>query len=181
MLRITERHTWRIIRRIGQGCCSLMHSRLFSLSPPLIRVRMKQLSINHIQAAGFCSYRDSEGAKLSSSLSDSSNDSPSVSFSDSQHRYIINAAENAVLGAVASISTPPSQSQLRADIDGIFRDRNLCNEMLFNKFIIEDLQDCNISNIARFMRLAGKKSKSKSNDYLRGHLICFLISCRQGA
>ena len=75
-----------------------------------------------------------------------------------------------MLGVSAFTSTPHSQSQLRADIDGIFRDRNFCNEMLFNKFIIEDLQDCNISNIARFMRLAGKKSKSKSNDYLRGHL-----------
>ena len=63
-----------------------------------------------------------------------------------------------------------SQPELRTHIDSIFADMNICNEALFDEFIRVHFQECNASSIARFMRLGGKKSRSKSNDYLKKNL-----------
>ena len=116
-----------------QRCCSLMHGRLFALSPTVTRAKIKRLPINHIQIAGFCSNGDNEGATLLSSLFDSSNDSQSGSSNVPANGNIVNATEYAVLGAFASTLTNRSQSQLRTEIDGVFRDRNRSEERRVGK------------------------------------------------
>ena len=52
----------------------------------------------------------------------------------------------------------------------MFSNNNGCNKMLFDKFIVQDLQHCNTKTTAKFMRLAGKKSRRKSNAHLKEHL-----------
>ena len=62
------------------------------------------------------------------------------------------------------------QLWLHEDIDIIFADRRVCDPLVFANFIEEKLPECSISNIALFVRLAGKKSASKSHVLLRQHL-----------
>ena len=63
-----------------------------------------------------------------------------------------------------------SQHELKEDIDRMFADRNTCDEVLFASFIKDGLQECSTSNVARFARLSGRKSRSKSNTLLKTHL-----------
>ena len=66
-------------------------------------------------------------------------------------------------------STSP-QHKLKADLEKIFADRNVCDEVLFANFVKDGLHECSASNVARFCRLSGKKSRSKSNMLLKAHL-----------
>ena len=53
-------------------------------------------------------------------------------------------------------------SILKDEIDAILPDKDVCHQELYENFVKNRLQDCNSANIARFMRLSGKKSKSNS-------------------
>ena len=63
-----------------------------------------------------------------------------------------------------------SQYELKGVIDKIFADRNVCDEVMFTNFVKDGLHECSASNVARFSRLSGKKSRSKSNMLLKAHL-----------
>ena len=62
------------------------------------------------------------------------------------------------------------QFDFKSRINQIFSDYNSCNKLLFDKFIMQDLRDCNTANVARFMCLAGKKSRRDSIVLLKKHL-----------
>ena len=64
----------------------------------------------------------------------------------------------------------PTQLELKDDIDVIFFYRNTFNEVQFMHFVKYGLQECNPSNIARFIRLSGKKSRHKSNAFFKAQL-----------
>ena len=62
------------------------------------------------------------------------------------------------------------QILLHEEIDMIFADRRVCDPLLFANFIEDRLPECSTSNVALFVRLAGKKSVSKSHVLLKQHL-----------
>lgn len=52
--------------------------------------------------------------------------------------------------------------ELSTEIHYLFRDRDTCNRELFEHFVKHRLDICDASQITNFIRLAGRKSKSKS-------------------
>ena len=162
-----------------QGCCSLTYSRFVALRSPLVSSTAKQpiVSAPRIQIASFTNDRRNEsGNCVSASIHPTSRIKKVINDKIGSVRPRSNVNEmlgSTDVGLVISDSisrSPRSQSELRTHIDYIFADMNICNEVLFDEFIRVDLHECNVSNIGRFMRLGGKKSRSKSNDYLKKNL-----------
>ena len=69
-----------------------------------------------------------------------------------------------------SMSMLWSQPELTSKITKIFSNYNGTNKLLFDEFIMQDLQHCNTTIIARFMRFAGKKSRPESIVLLKKYL-----------
>ena len=159
-----------------QRYCSLSYSRLSTLRSPLTRGNVKLLCATPIHRASFVNDSSSEGAKsLSTCMHPSSRISEvldgTMKIAQSS-RNINKALGNGTERQKRSdsISKPRSQGELKADMDLLFCNRNICDKVLFDKFMRESFKDCKIRNISNFMRLAGKKSRSKSTYYLKKHL-----------
>ena len=159
-----------------QRYCSLSYSRLSTHRSPLTRGNIKLLCATPIHRASFVNDSSSEGAKsLSTCMHPSSRISEvldgTMKIAQSS-RNINKALGNGTERQKRSdsISKPRSQGELKADMDLLFCNRNICDKVLFDKFMRESFKDCKIRNISNFMRLAGKKSRSKSTYYLKKHL-----------
>ena len=159
-----------------QRYCSLSYSRLSTHRSPLTRGNIKLLCATPIHRASFVNDSSSEGAKsLSTCMHPSSRISEvldgTMKIAQSS-RNINKALGNGTERQKRSdsISKPRSQGELKADMDLLFCNRNICDKVLFDNFMRESFKDCKIRNISNFMRLAGKKSRSKSTYYLKKHL-----------
>ena len=77
-----------------------------------------------------------------------------------------------------SLSQRKYQVLLHKDIDSMFFNRQVCDPLRFANFVKNNLPECSTSNIARFVRLAGKKSIGKSQRLLKEHLPAVALSLK---
>ena len=69
-----------------------------------------------------------------------------------------------------SVSVENVRKDARSSIETMFADRNVCDGAMFNSFVRNRLNECDVGTMALLFRLSGRKSKSKSFDLLKQHL-----------
>ena len=164
-------------------CSSLTCSSLIALGPSLKREHMNSVCVKRGNMNSVCvmhshrpNFADEKIWHVANLYSDSNQPTDQIRKALDDKMKIVNTHHNVdeIVGKSAGrtdvTSMPRSQSELRSNIDQIFSSYNSCNRLLFEKFIMQDLQRCNTANTARFMRLAGKKSRRESIVLLKKHL-----------